>query len=813
MRRSNSTKRLKLCLVSFLLALVFTTECTLAGEVSNSAVEDPGLSEQINTPPSHALDFQSFADKIGRHDIILTHNLSLLSDHQKTEQRIKDISISTEEFTTKSKSSLKASGRKTGDLLEIKKQVQERQMELDKVKTLVTSDISKLSAWKLDWLHLDDTLQEWQRRYEQDSRLSFTQESDLADLHQTIYSGLKEINGKLHQLTNLISRIRGVDESLFELGYKADTTIKKNLLAGPQQTSPRILSVEFFQQFNMQFWKDLSSSFGSSVQIQLLNLDSPKNHLLLLIVAAALVLGAYLLRSLTSGDPESIQVFQQRPFAAAYFLITHGYWIYLVLSNSANPGLHNLILFLQLIAISRLVDFFIAESRNQSFLKGLISFLAVLLFLQLFSPHSGLIRLAVFFATTAGIAYCLYHGYQTHKSGKKGIYFYFPLAIAVSLLPVFGMVGYGYDELAIQFFVLTAKSLIHGIDTWMLFLLLSCLLGAGITSLPIKTARENSRAIVTHLQPILFIICSTLFFVFTLTSWYIFPSHAAAFSAIFSSEWVLGKWSFQPALIIQIVLTVYATFLVIRASRGLLQQTVLPHYDIETGVQFSIIRLVNYFFIFVGFMILLYILGIELTKLTIFGSALGIGVGFGLQAIVNNFASGLMLLFERPVKVGDMVQIGTDIGTVQHLGLRSTVIKTFNNAEIVIPNSDLITGQVTNWTLSDKQVRLDIPVGVAYGSDIEQVINILRECGENNPQVLSQPSPQPLFIRFNESSLDFELRVWLRDYIDRINVLSELNIDIENEFAINGIKIPFPQRDLHLVSDETRPGPGKPMDG
>ena len=171
-----------------------------------------------------------------------------------------------------------------------------------------------------------------------------------------------------------------------------------------------------------------------------------------------------------------------------------------------------------------------------------------------------------------------------------------------------------------------------------------------------------------------------------------------------------------------------------------------------------------------------------------------------MQAIVNNFVCGLILLFERPIKVGDTLQIGTEIGEVKNLGLRATIIQTFDNAEIVVPNSDLVTGQVTNWTLAERRVRVRIPVGVAYGSDVAKVLEILLACANGNPVVLSTPKPKAFFLAFGASSLDFELRVWISEFLDKIQVLSDLNQDIENEFSLRKIEIPFPQTDLHLRS-------------
>jgi len=193
-------------------------------------------------------------------------------------------------------------------------------------------------------------------------------------------------------------------------------------------------------------------------------------------------------------------------------------------------------------------------------------------------------------------------------------------------------------------------------------------------------------------------------------------------------------------------------------------------------------------------------LGFNMTNLTILGGAVGVGIGFGLQAIFNNFAAGLILLLERPIKVGDTIRIGTELGEVKELGLRATVIETFDNAEIVVPNAELVTTQVTNWTLRKRQVRVKLPVGVAYGSKVDKVLNILEECASSNPLVLSSPKPNAVFLAFGANSLDFELRCFVPDIDNRIIVQSELNSAIVEAFADEGIEIPFPQSDIHLRS-------------
>jgi potassium efflux system protein len=168
---------------------------------------------------------------------------------------------------------------------------------------------------------------------------------------------------------------------------------------------------------------------------------------------------------------------------------------------------------------------------------------------------------------------------------------------------------------------------------------------------------------------------------------------------------------------------------------------------------------------------------------------------------VNNFISGLILLFERPIKTGDWIMVGNTEGYVKRIRIRSTEIQTFDRADVIVPNSELIAGQVTNWMLHDSRGRARIPVGVAYGSDTQKVKTILEKVAEEHPRVVndgSTPKPRVLFRGFGESSLDFELRCFIQDIDERLQVVSDLNFAIDAAFRENGIEIPFPQRDVHV---------------
>ena len=229
-----------------------------------------------------------------------------------------------------------------------------------------------------------------------------------------------------------------------------------------------------------------------------------------------------------------------------------------------------------------------------------------------------------------------------------------------------------------------------------------------------------------------------------------------------------------------------------------LREEIYPRQKIAIGVGISINRLIHYAFLVLGIVIALSSIGFNFQNFAFIVGALGIGIGFGLQNIVNNFASGLILLFERSIKVGDMVQINNDWGTVKNLGLRATIVETFDKSEMIVPNSELVANKVINWTLSDRKTRLIIPVGIAYGSDVKTAFNSLKEVAQTHGLVSKNPEPMVLFMSFGDNSLNFELRVWVEDVDNRLAVKSDLHKMIDERFRNRGIEISFPQRDLHL---------------
>lgn len=268
----------------------------------------------------------------------------------------------------------------------------------------------------------------------------------------------------------------------------------------------------------------------------------------------------------------------------------------------------------------------------------------------------------------------------------------------------------------------------------------------------------------------------------------------------------LGNSSITTLSLLEILFWLAFVLVLNAALRRLVVDRLLTRTRFDPSLQFAISKIFGYIFILLGFYVALLVNGVNLSSLAVIAGALGVGLGFGLQNIVGNFVSGLVILAERPISLGDRIEVAGVAGRVTKISLRSTTVVTNDNISIIIPNSDLITQAITNWSHGDPKVRIRIPVGVAYGTDTAHLRQILLDVAAAHPDVLKEPAPTVFFDNFGDSSLNFELGVWTQNMTHSPrHFRSDLNFAIERALRQHGVEIPFPQRVVHL-----RPPAGRP---
>jgi potassium efflux system protein len=261
-----------------------------------------------------------------------------------------------------------------------------------------------------------------------------------------------------------------------------------------------------------------------------------------------------------------------------------------------------------------------------------------------------------------------------------------------------------------------------------------------------------------------------------------------------------------PITLAHLATALVAVGLTIAAARNLpdvLELLLLNRLTLDAGARYAVHTLLRYGITAIGILFTFGALGLRWSNIQWLVAALSVGLGFGLQEIVANFICGLIILFERPFRVGDVVTIGDQTGSVTKIQIRATTITDWDRRELIVPNKEFITGKLINWSLSDPITRVVVPVGVAYGSDTQATEKLLLKIARENLMVLTQPEPSALFLGFGDNSLNFELRAFVRGLENRLSVIHQLHLAIEREFRNAGINIAFPQRDIHL--DTTGP--------
>lgn len=319
-----------------------------------------------------------------------------------------------------------------------------------------------------------------------------------------------------------------------------------------------------------------------------------------------------------------------------------------------------------------------------------------------------------------------------------------------------------------------------------------------------RLAREHAPPLVQLLIRLLTVAAVVGWAVYAMDRFRILRATYAFTAQVLSYTLTVGEVSISLGNVLLFLISVVIAFWAARTIRLILRDEVLTRMALPRGVGNSIASLSYYLVLLLGLGIALSAAGFQTSQLTIVFGALGVGIGFGLQGVVNNFVSGLILMFERPIQPGDVVDISGTSGQVRDIGMRATRIKTFEGADVIVPNGTLLSDKLTNWTLLDRSRRIEVSIGLAYGTEPNRAIEVLDAVARDTPGVVAEPAPTVLFMGFGASTLDFSVRAWTHDFDRWINIRSDMMARMVDALRQAGIEIAFPQRDLHLrsVSDE-----------
>ena len=701
--------------------------------------------------------------------------------------------------------------------------------------------------FRQQWLPLRDDLSDWKstlenrttslqkdrdrlRELEEEWTLTLQsgREQDLAELlvqrTGTVLGEIarsdKAISAKLDSMTDayaqITDRLAKVNAVLTGLAATTDQETDQPWLPDDE---PIWLTLDNLDETGAQ----LRSTWESHAGGYLSTWERFRKPLRLLLVLFAIVLT--LLLSLarrkedTAADPEIAAAtgFLNRPVAASLFISLNAAAWFFPASNLAD----DLLLLLILLPMLRLAPVMIPRQ-----LRGAFYFLTAMVVVQqtynIAVDQGALQRILLLVLSLTGFVYLARELRKTSPGSRAGWPRFIArvawLAIAAFFVAILANL-FGYVRLAEM---LTEGTIRSGYVA--IILLVVATLLASIVELALRTPfarrslaiRSHHRAIRTRIVRVVRWLLGFGWIAYALDQFGLRDAVIGTVVEFLRQPIQIGTIDTSPREIFTFVLALWVAVKISQLLRFVLENEVYPRSKLQRGAAPTISMLVNYAVLTLGFFLAVSAAGIQLSQFAIVIGALSVGIGFGLQNVVNNFVSGLILIFERPVKVGDTVEVGALMGVVSRIGIRASVVRSYDGAEVIVPNGDLISSQVINWTLSDRRKRIKVPIGVAYGSDPEQVRETLLKVGADHPDTIDDPGPMALFTGFGNSSLDFELRVWTAEFDSGVRIQSELGSSIYRALAEAGIEIPFPQQDVHLrsVSDDagrslTTPVPAK----
>jgi potassium efflux system protein len=785
-------------LLVFLLLFPLTPSGTTFAQKDTGAQPSPEEKKEAPAPPSVA-EIIPMGTQLADSSAALENELNNVFNLSAAEDSLDKIAKESAKLSEQLQK-LKDTGNYGYDqLAELKGNIVTQADSLQKIIQSLTEATNRTDSWKEEW---SKESQRWK-----DLRSSLPRhvplksvEPTFAKANRTINRTLELISAKLKSLLALQQETGAMQSGLYSLSLEVNNLLLSVRGQLWSKSADSMLSADYYSQFGPGLWDELLKGFA--------NLSWPQRKflqrqgwlfLLQILLSVFLTVNIRRSRSLLEQD-ERWRFIARRPLAAGTFV---GFFALSLFYKIPPPIWHLTLNLILVVALARLIGGFVAKLWRKRVVYALAAFLMATWVLQTLALPLPLFRLYVFLTALAGMILCLWRAGENARQQGPLLYIWtLRLGGLIFLGVILAEIG-GYSTLAAHVLKSSLATTFTVLGAWMLMLMARSTLEWIIQSPPLRKIpflQSKANVIVSRSALLTNVLIAALFTTFILVIWRVYERPADAIEGFFGFGFMAGSRKITIGLILTAGAILYGSFLASWAVQTMLMKGVFTSRELQVGVRISIARLIHYGFVFVGFLLVLAALGVGLREITIIAGALGVGIGFGLQGIVNNFVSGLILLFERPVKVGDYIQLGEQWAEIKRIGLRATVVETLDRSEIVVPNSDLVSNQVTNWTLSHRMARLVVPVGVEYGSDVPLVMKTLLESAMASSKVMRMPEAQVLFVNFGESSLDFQLRVWISNIDDRFSVKSQLHQEIDSRFRQAGIVIAFPQMDLHVRS-------------
>ena len=786
----------------WILLIPLATLMMMCGPVSAQEAKAPESSPAVKSEPVTSpglADLAQMATQLAESSTDLEKGITASFDLSKAEKRFARIQKKLAGLASRLDKVKSAERLSYEQLTDLKVAILIQDESLEVVAKPLSKSIRRLEDSQKRWLEARERWSELRSSPPKDVPLTKVKPT-FEKAQRDINSALAAISKQLGLLVGMQQKAVDLQTSIYSLTVEVDTllvVVRGDIL---RKSGPSIFSAEYYSELGKGLLNELPESLRA--------LSWPEVHLsqrtgwllfiqgLLSLIVIALILH---FRRLLAGE-ERWRFMARRPFSSGILVGMASTTVH----YGQTPATFDVVLgAVACIAIARVAGVLVTGLWRRRLIYGCVALIITVWLFQVFVMPLPIVRLYVFLVAVVGSIYCGWRTVVSSRSedsnlqtGELGLACFMFMLVLIPELA-------GYSHLALYLLQAAIQTILILLATWILILAARGGLEFIIQSSPLKRfpiVQAKADVIVNRsaLLANLFIFFLTITLI--LVAWRVYENPTQAIEHILQFGFDVGSRRVTVGLIFTAVALLYGAFLASWVVQAMLMAGVLSRRELQAGVRFSMARLVHYSLVVVGFLLALLALGVQFRDITIIGGALGVGIGFGLQSVVNNFVSGLILLFERPIKVGDYVEIAGQWGEIKRIGLRATIVETFDRSEVVVPNSELVSTRVTNWTLSHRIARLVMPVGVAYGSDVPLVMQTLKECAENHTAVMRSPASQILFRGFGDSSLNFELRVWISDVGKRLDVLSELHQEVDQRFRLAGVVIAFPQRDLHVRS-------------